>query len=198
MQTPPGKGPAVTDRVSHRRLWLTVGLGLVLDLASKSFGWQLLGGTPEEGGRTVVLIPGWLRLIASHNPGVVFGFDFADRLGLGPDAGRILTVALTTLTAGLIFYIFAASRSRQRWLHLWCGLVLAGALGNLFDRLVYGSVRDLIQITAHATVGGMTLDWPYVFNLADVYLVVGVVALAVVFIFGKTPADAAKSSRKDA
>jgi len=198
MQTPSGKGRAVTDRASHRRLWLTVGLGLALDLASKSLGWQFLGGTPEEGGRTVVLVPGWLRLIASHNPGVVFGFDFADRLGLGTDAGRLLTVALTAVTAGLIFYIFAASQPRQRWLHLWCGLVLAGALGNLFDRLVYGSVRDIVQITAHATVGGVTLDWPYVFNLADVYLVVGVAALACVFVFGKAPADAAKSSRKDA
>jgi len=192
MQTPGRKGAAVADRASHARLWLTAGLGAALDLVSKSAGWLWLGGPVDEGGREVVVLPGWLTLVARRNPGIVFGIDFADYLGLGPGVGRALTILLTLATGGLIFYVFAASRSAQRWFHLSCGLVLAGALGNLYDRLVYGHVRDLLQITAHGTIAGLRIDWPYVFNLADVYLVVAVAALALALLWTgerRAPAD---------
>ena len=195
MQTPGRKGLAVADPHSHLALWLTVGLGLALDLATKSLGWNLLGGPLEEGGRELSLIPEWLRLVASRNPGIVFGFSFADSLGLGASAGRLVTALLTVLTSALIFYIFAASRPRQRWLHLACGLILAGALGNLYDRLLFGHVRDIIQITAHAAIGGVTLQWPYVFNVADVYLVVGVAFIAIIFMFGRAPQAAATKAK---
>jgi signal peptidase II len=188
MQTPGRKGLAVTDRAAHLRLWLTVGLGLALDLATKYLAWIFLGGTPEEGGRTVVVIPDWIRLVATHNPGVVFGMNFAGWFGLGPDGARILTAALTLATTGLIFYVFAMAKASQKWLQIWCGLVMAGALGNLYDRLVFGFVRDLIQITAHFEIGSLSLAWPYVFNVADVYLVVGVAAVALAMLFFMKPA----------
>jgi signal peptidase II len=197
MQTPRRKGLAVADRASRWRLGLTAGLGLALDLATKFLGWSLLGGPPESGGREVTLIPEWLRLVAGRNPGIVFGFDFGESLGIGPVAGRALTVLLTLTTSALIFYVFAVSRPRQKWLHAWCGLILAGAFGNLYDRLVYGHVRDLIQITAHATVAGYTLQWPYVFNVADVYLVVGVAAVALVYLFGHSPDRSEGERSKD-
>jgi signal peptidase II len=187
MQTPGRKGLAVADRRSHLWLWLTVGLGLAVDLAAKSLGWTFLGGPLEDGGREVAVIPEWLRLVASRNPGIVFGFDFGESFGIGPSGGRLVTILLTAATSALIFYIFAASRPRQRWLHLACGLILAGALGNLYDRLAYGFVRDVIQITAHGQIGGWTLQWPYVFNVADVYLVVGVIAVAIIFMFSRPP-----------
>ncbi|MBM4019962.1 MAG: signal peptidase II [Planctomycetes bacterium] len=192
MQTPARKGLAVADRSSHLRLWLTAGLGLALDLAAKSLGWTLLGGLPppDGTGREIVLIPGWLRLVASLNPGIVFGFNFSQMLGVGPVAGRVLTVVLTLATSALIFYVFAASQPGQKWMHAWCGLILAGALGNLYDRMMYERVRDFIQITAHAEVGGLVLQWPYVFNLADIYLVVGVVAVALVYLSGRGPQHA--------
>jgi len=184
MQTPGREGLAVTDRGSHLRLWLIVGIGLALDLASKYLAWHFLGEPPVEGpGQPHPIIPGWLNLITSRNPGIVFGFNFGDSLLLGPAAGRVVTVLLTVATTGLIFYIFGASRPRQKWLHLWCGLIMAGALGNLYDRLLFGFVRDFLQIAAHLEVGGMVLDWPYIFNVADVYLVVGVIAVAAGYIF---------------
>lgn len=183
MQTPGRKGLAVTDRASHARLWLTVGLGVALDLGSKYLAWILLGGTPDEGGREIVLLPGWLRLVASQNPGIVFGINFAEDLSLGVFFGRALTILLTLVTSSLIFYIFALSHPRQRWLHLACGLILAGALANLFDRLVFGYVRDFIQITGQIMIGDTPIAWPYVFNPADAYLVVGVLITLVVFIF---------------
>jgi lipoprotein signal peptidase len=188
MQTPGRKGLAVTDRRGHLRLWLTVAAGLAIDLASKYIGWSFLGGPPAPvgNGHEVEVIPGWLKLVASCNPGIVFGISFAD--GFGETGGRVLTVLLTLVTLGLIFYVFAISLASQRWMHIWCGLVMAGALGNLYDRLFFGFVRDLIQITAHFSFGSVTLAWPYVFNIADVYLVAGVIAVAAAFLFAKRPA----------
>ena len=187
MQTPRRKGVAVADRASHVRLWLTLSIGVILDLASKYLGWHWLGGPADDGGRRIDAITGWLRLEASRNPGIVFGINFSDSPALGPAGGRALTIGLTVVTAALIFYVFAASRPVQRWLHVASGLVLAGAVGNLYDRIVFGYVRDLIQLTGHVDVGGYTLGWPYVFNLADVYLVAGVAALAIVFIASPGP-----------
>ena len=193
MPTPGRKGLAVTDGGSHLRLWLTVGLGLLVDLAGKHFLWLLLGGPPESGGRVVTVIPGWLRLVASENPGIVFGIDFGENLGLGPVAGRIATIVLTVATSALIFYVFAMSRPRQRWTHFWCGLILAGAAGNLFDRIAFGHVRDLIQFTVE--MGGRPV-WPFVFNAADVYLVVGVIAVAWTMLFGSGSQEAGRREKR--
>jgi signal peptidase II len=174
--------------------------GVALDVASKYAAWAFLGGLPEGGGRILEVIPGWLRFVCSENPGIVFGINFAEDLGLGPAAGQALKILLTLATSGLIFYVFASSAPVQRWLHVWCGLILAGALGNLYDRVLYGHVRDMIQITGEVSVAGRTLAWPYVFNIADVYLVVGVVAVAAAITFWPGPADARRAGKagKDA
>lgn len=200
MQTPRRKGLAVTDRGSHVRLWLTAGVGVALDLATKSLAWRALGGPPEDGGHEVSIIPGWLRLVASRNPGIVFGLDFSQDAGLNPAAARVLTVLLTLVTSALIFYVFASSSPGRKWTHFGCGLILAGALGNLFDRVVFGYVRDLIQITGEINLSGRTLSWPFVFNVADVYLVAGVVAVAAIVIFapsGGAAGDRGAESRKE-
>lgn len=186
MQTPTGKGLAVSDRASHLRLWLTVALGLAADLGSKALAWRLLGEPVDGQGGDQVLLSNWLRLATSRNFGIVFGINFAQDLGLGPIVGGGLTVLLTIATCVLIFYLFSGTLRSQYGMHLACGLTLAGALGNLYDRLVFGYVRDFIQFTVH--VGGRPV-WPYIFNIADVYLVIGVAVLVVAYLFGGHPAS---------
>ncbi len=195
MQTPPRTGLAVRDARSHARLWGVAAGGVALDLASKSLLWAYLAGPPDAGGRIVDLVAGFLRLVASRNPGIVFGINLAEWFALGPGAGQILTTVLTVLTGGLIFYVFAVSPRRRRWMHVWCGLILAGALGNLYDRLVYGFVRDLFQFTL--TVGGKAL-WPFVFNAADVFLVLGVGMLAIAILRSPRPDEADPDSPSEA
>jgi len=180
MQTPPRKGLAVADRRSHLRLWLTAVAGVAADLVSKTVLWGHLGGPPETGGRMVSAIPGCLRLVASENPGIVFGLNIAQWLGWDNGAGQVVTAVLTLLTTGVIFYVFAVSLPQHRGMHVWCGLILAGAAGNLYDRLAFGFVRDVFQFTVE--VSGRPL-WPFVFNAADVFLVVGVAMLALGLFF---------------
>ena len=89
MQTPGRKGLAVTDLAGHLRLWLTVGLGVGLDLATKYLAWHFLGGPPPPigSGHEHTLIDGWLSLECSQNPGIVFGMNFVGRPRPGT-AGR--------------------------------------------------------------------------------------------------------------
>jgi len=56
------------------------------------------------------------------------------------------------------------------------GLVLAGAIGNCFDRIVYGGVRDWIWVYCHRGPDDYPFNWP-VFNLADCFLVGGATLL---------------------
>lgn len=73
----------------------------------------------------------------------------------------------------LIFIIIYFYKSERRY---WLGFdfILAGAFGNLFDRFCYGYVIDFIDLKY----------WP-VFNLADVFIVVGVVIVLLIYIFKK-------------
>ena len=65
----------------------------------------------------------------------------------------------------------------QSWLlTISLGMVLAGTLGNLFDRLVYGAVRDFIKF--YVVVDGQPKVWPLL-NLADAYICVGVFLLVI-------------------
>jgi signal peptidase II len=196
MPTPGRKRRALTDRASHARLWLTAFAGVLLDLLSKFLAWQRLGvpaGSAARG-EPHKLLPGWLRLVTSRNPGIVFGINPAEDFSLGETGGRAVTILLTLATCALIFYVFARSRPDQKFLQVWCALVLAGAVGNLYDRLAFGYVRDFVEITKQVSLGGWTFGWPYVFNLADVYLVVGVLAIALVYLF-TGDAEEAKTPR---
>lgn len=100
----------------------------------------------------------WLTFTYVHNTGAAFGV-----LGGRTFALSLLTIAVL---AGLFFFrekLDALSRSGKFAL----SLIIGGALGNLFDRLVLGHVIDFIDLQF----------WP-VFNLADSAIVVGAVMMA--------------------
>ncbi|MBX5468514.1 MAG: signal peptidase II [Thermoleophilaceae bacterium] len=101
------------------------------------------------------LFPG-LDLAYVRNRGVAFGF-----FGGGGVAVSVLT---TVALAALVVYFALRSATRLLWLPT--GLVLGGALGNVWDRARDGAVTDFIDPAA----------WP-AFNVADVCIVVGVLAL---------------------
>jgi signal peptidase II len=73
------------------------------------------------------------------------------------------------------------TRTRGRLAKVALGLIIGGAIGNAIDRVVYGAVVDFALF--HIQVGGTTYSW-YVFNLADVAIVAGVIALLYDSFFG--------------
>ncbi|MCE5328502.1 MAG: signal peptidase II [Planctomycetaceae bacterium] len=113
-----------------------------------------------------------VRLTLSTNPGVVFGLPMP----------RVMVAVVTVLTAGLVFYFFAASDRRAWWTQVAMALLLAGALGNLYDRLfscvaIPGSFVPPVRYHVRDFIDCGQLGYPYVFNIADALLVAGVAML---------------------
>ena len=132
-----------------------------------------------------------LRLSLSTNPGVVFG------LPMPP----LVVAGATVLTILMVGWFFAVSSAKARWTHIAMGLILAGALGNFYDRMIanvsipnlstpiVGQVRDFLDFSQ---VNVMGLNYPYIFNVADVWLVIGVGILLLHLVFaGRSTAKAA-------
>ena len=108
-----------------------------------------------------VSVLGPLDFTLSYNDGIAFGIAS----GAGP------LVILFALIALVALGWFVASAPPGWPTAVAGGLILGGALGNLVDRLTRGDVVDFVSLPA----------WP-AFNLADVSITVGVVALAVIVI----------------
>jgi len=92
-----------------------------------------------------------------QNSGIAFGF-FA--------SATSLVILLTAVAVVWMLYFFARSGSRHPVLPVALGLVIGGSVSNLIDRVRLGHVTDFLDFTY----------WP-AFNLADTFIVVGVLTL---------------------
>ena len=108
----------------------------------------------------VTVIPGLLNLHLTTNTGAVFG------LGKG---GQWLFIIVSIAACMLIVRIFWKSAADGWLLHLSLALIMAGALGNLYDRIRFAAVRDMLHLFPGSGL------WPWIFNLADAALLTGVV-----------------------
>ena len=87
--------------------------------------------------------------------------------------------AVSLVAAGAIVYWSLKPGARDLWVCVALGLILAGTLGNLYDRVVFNGVRDFLH-------WNYLFDWP-VFNVADSCLVCGA-GLLLIQAFGRQPA----------
>ncbi|HEY7769338.1 signal peptidase II [Longimicrobium sp.] len=114
------------------------------------------------------LIEGLLSFMHTMNPGISWGF-FKNL----PEAVRLPLIALLTLV-GIGVAVWMMWDTRDRWQQI------AGALGNLGDRLVNGGVTDFIYVHF----------FPYIFNFADISITIGGVILAARMLLDRPAADA--------
>jgi signal peptidase II len=162
---------------------LIVVVGAALDLWSKSYMQTWLEMDPDhvDRSRFVSVIPGYFAWAGNWNTGVTFGLA----------QGQTWPILIFTVVAclGLAGWI-ALSRSKSMLLHVALGLVLAGALGNLYDRVQWHKVRDFVLLYWKDP----SVSWP-AFNLADSMIVVGVILILFRELFGpREPARAATTS----
>lgn len=187
--------PGRPGRKAWLLLLLVVVLGTVVDLASKTIAFNTLADAPVAIDRAEVvnatelqaliprhepttIIPSVLDLQLVLNPGAVFG------IGAGK---RVFFIVATTLAIGFALWMFVRwTGPRDRLAHAAIGLVIAGGLGNLYDRLRFACVRDFLHPlpNVHYPFGIQTPwsgreVWPYVSNLADLWLIIGVAVLVV-------------------
>jgi signal peptidase II len=154
------------------RFFLTTILGVLLDLWTKQLAFRHLAtwldGRFTGTKNAIQFIPGWLHFEVTTNHGAVFGLGQGQRtLFLVVSVGAILFLS----------WLFANS-GRQRFYQFVLGMLLAGVLGNMYDRIVFGYVRDMIH---------MLPQWPalfpWIFNVADVLLCTGVALLIIMSLF---------------
>lgn len=159
------------------------GLGVAADLTTKSLAVIHLKNAPP-----FRVIPHLLQFEYTQNYGAVFG------MGQG-QAPLFITVSVAAIL--FLVYLFSTS-GRSRLYQIILGLLLAGVIGNMFDRLSLGYVRDMIHglpgvdwpgwvvrmLPAHwQPLPGERLEvFPWIFNIADSMLCVGV-GLMIVYSF---------------
>jgi signal peptidase II len=171
--------------------WLLIAfaaVGLLADQATKYgvFRWLYNNGQYTESyGNSYEVVPGWFKLIAQFDPEMPLcdcGFSSLQTwsapvmprvnhgalFGMGGSKKGMANgfFALVSVVAAIAILVWGLRRStaRDAWLMATLGLILAGTVGNLYDRLVFNGVRDFLYF--------YRIDWP-VFNVADCCLVVG-------------------------
>src|ERR1035441_6003469 len=108
------------------------------------------------------VIPGFFDIVHSQNRGVAFGLMNESNSAWRTVVLIAFSAAALLLVAGLLW---RASRL-DRWTVAGLALVLGGAAGNLFDRILWGRVTDFLEFY----IGD--LHWP-TFNVADSCIVIG-------------------------
>jgi signal peptidase II len=118
-----------------------------------------------------VVIAGFFNITHVRNPGAAFGF----LAGVSPLFRYIFFLAVTVAAILLILHYLRVSRIEAPSLVLALALILAGAVGNLIDRVRFGEVVDFLDVYI---VGH---HWP-AFNVADSAITVGAAILIVVLL----------------
>jgi signal peptidase II len=134
----------------------------------------------DLGARGIVTLTPFLDLVLIWNTGISYGLLRQE----GP-LGQWVLLALKAAAVVLLWIWLARTSSRLTALSL--GLIIGGAIGNAIDRLAYGAVADFVLF--HVTTASFSFKW-YVFNLADVAIVAGVIGLLYETLVG---GDAAKA-----
>lgn len=154
VRTAEAGGPEVLVRAPNGEKWLVAHEKGLTDVPER---------VPEH--EPIEVIPGLLNFQLTLNTGAVFG--------LGQGARPIfITVSVVALLV-IVFLVYRSPRGATLY-HIGLGLILGGALGNLYDRVLYSAVRDMLHMLPNTGL------WPWIFNPADVALVCGVGLVLVV------------------
>ena len=138
--------------------------GTTFDLVTKSLIFARVGAPPS---RPVTIIPRILELHTSQNTGALWG------IGASLPYSSQMFAGLSVIAAVVICYwLFVRGAASSAILTVALGLVMAGAIGNCYDRLAFGHVRDFV----HFHVDAVGFDCA-IFNFADNMLVAGSAAL---------------------
>lgn len=129
-----------------------------------------------ELGQSTALFPGFLRLTRVHNYGAAWS-SFSGK--------TVLLVAVTAVLLVAVAYLLMRRIVRHPLGVAAALLVLGGGVGNIIDRIAHGYVVDMFDL--------MLFSYP-VFNLADCFVVVGVILGAVYYLWFYEKYDARKKN----
>ena len=108
----------------------------------------------------------FINFYMAWNKGINFG------LFEGDSVFQAYGLTAISIVISIVFLVWLRNGS-SFFIHILAALVIGGALGNAIDRLLYGAVADFINITCCGFRN------PYSFNLADVFIFIGLIGLLV-------------------
>lgn len=119
---------------------------------------------------SISIIPAWLRIVHTENPGAAFGF-------LAEGNPFLRSAVLIGVSALVLVLVASALWSRAGSFNgigtrLALALILGGAIGNLYDRIMRGTVTDFVEVYH----GGWSFP---AFNIADSAITVGAILLMI-------------------
>ncbi len=139
-----------------KHIWCTVMIVLIIAFDQLT---KYLAEAYLMGGKIVSFIPKVVQFRYAENTGMAFSML---------SGGRWLFIGLTLVVCvGVLWYMFS-NRCKSLWLYWSMGVVVAGGIGNLIDRVLYGFVVDFIE--------PIFMDFA-VFNIADCAVTCGAVVL---------------------
>ncbi len=151
---------------------------LLLDRLAK---WSVASNIPLHD--SVTVIPGCFRLTHVENTGAAFGL-FAESTAQWKIGALVSFSVIALMVVSALLWKHSHSLSTTT---IGLSLILGGATGNLWDRMLTGHVVDFLDFY----VG--TYHWP-AFNVADSAIVIGAILLVSEIVFAKSGDEAVKSS----
>ncbi|MEM8788786.1 MAG: signal peptidase II [Pseudomonadota bacterium] len=152
-------------------------IALAILIADQAVKWWVVERLSLKTLSAIDVLPPFLNLRMAWNYGINFGL-----FGGTSDAQRWALVALAVgISAVLAIW---AARAGGRWIPTGAGLVIGGALGNAWDRVVYGAVADFLNMSCCGIAN------PFSFNIADISIFAG----AALLIFAPSPGAAQKGA----
>ena len=164
---------------------------LLLDQVTKLIACYEAGGV--DGFTVSKVIDGFLEFTYCENRDGMMGFF--DGL---VSREYVFLISTSVILLGIFIYL-GVSKNRGKWRNTTMALILAGAFGNFIDRIINFSdgayVRDMIHVIIE--IGGKEY-FPYIFNVADMALVIGAIMLVLdLFFIDKDAVFRSKKKKAD-
>ncbi|MBR2989185.1 MAG: signal peptidase II [Clostridia bacterium] len=169
---------AVWAYMCHAKIELIVVVtAFALDLITKA----IVDATMALGS-TVTLIPNFLNFTYTHNYAAAFGSAFGLDGVFSQEVVMAIFIIFAFVAIVLFGYFMYRARNQKLIVRLAYALIIAGAAGNLVDRIAFGYVRDFVEIVYF----GLTIFGSKsfaIFNIADAELVIGVIVFMFFYLF---------------
>jgi len=155
------------NKINLKNFYLNLVILLIVFISDRATKLHILKLAEVESYVDVYINP-YLNLFLIWNKGVAFGLFSIDE----SIVYNSITILIGLIIVTILFMIFKNNNSQRYFFTLIAG----GALGNFYDRLVYSAVPDFIDLHFYG------FHW-FVFNVADIFITIGVFCLILVELF---------------